>query len=205
MLEDQASPRNLCQDLRHLLAVCRPAQAAVDRLPGTFQSAHHALVLLQPDPLRETQWERDFDGTAYARLIPGTADAAKPEIDARAEEALQPLLQRLHEKNFLRSAALVGDGGLAVALAQAGAEKGLGCCVEMGSTEAESALDAYFGEHPARALLTCIPSAHLALTNAIERSGLFAAAAIGRVMESELVLLWEQEVFLRCTLASLRA
>jgi phosphoribosylformylglycinamidine (FGAM) synthase-like enzyme len=143
-------------------------------LPAGFQRAHDAIVLVQPH--------------VVAR-------------DGRGEEALIVLLQQLREKNFLRSACLVADGGVAAALVGGGAEKKLGCHAEMSGAEAESAEDAFFGVRAARALVTCLPMAHLALTNAIERSGMFAAAAIGRVTEDEVVLRWEGEEMFRCRLA----
>ena len=61
-----------------------------------------------------------FGSSEYAKVVLGGIWGTPPALDLDAESDLQTLLQVLAERQLIRSARDISDGGIAVALAQAG-------------------------------------------------------------------------------------
>ena len=148
-----------------------------------YTRAGDAIVLLQP-----------------LRLIANDPEAAEA---AAWDDAVGALLRLLREKNFLTGEQRVVSGGLAAALLRACVAHRNGFDVSLDEHQGSAARDALFGERPGCALLTCRPSAHLALTNFVDRSGRFTAEAIGRVTTGRLRVRWMERTILETQMSSL--
>jgi phosphoribosylformylglycinamidine synthase II len=135
--------------------------------------------------------QMEFSSSEYSKRIHGIIAGAPPKVDLTAEKRLIECLVKLANEGALRSAHDVGDGGIAVTLAE--------CCFaavgaryivplrEDGVLGAAVALDsrepidyALFGERGARAVVSCAP-ASLARVEAIARECGVAARHIGRI------------------------
>ncbi len=88
-------------------------------------------------------------GSAYARGILGVEGSAPPELHLEREARLHELAVLAAEGRWVRAAHDVGDGGLALAVAEmvmtCPAERGLGAELDLGALEAETTL-ALFSE-----------------------------------------------------------
>lgn len=103
---------------------------------------------------------------------------------------IQELLRRLREKNFSKGEQRVGAGGLAATLMRACAGQGTGFELSLSEEHGDDVTAALFRERSAAVLVTCWPSAHLALANFVDRSGRFTGEAIGRVTAGEVRVRW---------------
>ncbi|MCP3963174.1 MAG: phosphoribosylformylglycinamidine synthase subunit PurL [bacterium] len=94
----------------------------------------------------------EFGGSAYLRLLHGVEQGRPPKVDLRAEERLADLLRFLAFEGILRTAHDLSEGGLAIALAEATIDGGLG---------ADLAVDIdpvrLFSETQARAIVAVAP------------------------------------------------
>jgi len=113
-------------------------------------------------------------------------------------EALAMMIDRLAEKNFLVGAEIVDMKGIAATLLPCALSADLGFHLDLTEGEGASLWDALFSE-PApgsRALVTTRPKAHLPLSNFVDRSGEFAAEAVGRLTAGDLRIRWMGEAVL---------
>jgi phosphoribosylformylglycinamidine (FGAM) synthase-like enzyme len=145
------------------------AKAAEDGLPAGFKQVDDVIVLLQP-----------------LRLA-----AAEPD-----EAALEFMLQRLAEKNFLTGSQAIGRGGIAAALVCGCAPHGFGFHAELTESEGTNGEDALFRERHNCALVSTRLKAHVPLANFMERGGQFTAEAIGRVTAGHVRVQWMGETLL---------
>jgi phosphoribosylformylglycinamidine synthase subunit PurL len=92
-----------------------------------FKSAGDIVVLLG-------RTREELGGSEYLKVVHGLVQGTPPWIDLRLEEAVQNCCVDAIEKEILRSAHDISDGGLAVTLAEccvSGPEKPLGVRIEM--------------------------------------------------------------------------
>jgi len=95
----------------------------------------------------------ELGGSEWQQLFAPDALAVPPRVDLDREKALVELLLELHEAKLPRSAHDLGNGGLAVALAEM-STGGIGCHVELGGhADALDATALLFGESQARAVV----------------------------------------------------
>ena len=85
-------------------------------------------------------------GSEYLKVMHGLVRGAPPEIDLRAERALQRLVVDLAQEGRLRSAHDCSDGGLAVALAECAFGGGTGFDVTVPGSAADGLAAALYGE-----------------------------------------------------------
>lgn len=124
----------------------------------------------------------------------------EPDSALATEEKLEALVAMLAQRNFLRSAVRVGEGGLVAALAAAARASEMG--VEV-SLEAADVREALLGPRPLAALVSCQRNAHLALVLVAERGTAFRAQAIGRVVEQGFAVRVNGEDVVRCSVEEL--
>ena len=115
------------------------------------------------------------------------------------------LLAYLRDKNFLKGEVLVGGGGVGGALLRACASAHTGFELMLAESEGDGLANALWREAPGRALVACWSSAHLALANFVDRSGLFTGEAIGRVTGGEVRVRWMGELVLATDMRELQA
>ena len=88
-----------------------------------------------PDPVPDEPTSSDtefvaFGSSEYAKVVLDSLWGTPPPLDLEAEANLHKLLAKLADERLLSSARDISDGGIAVALAQAGFAKGIGATVE---------------------------------------------------------------------------
>ena len=187
------SQRDLLKDLR---AVLRRVGA---RAGEPFGRTGDAIVLIQPVRLAATDAAGEVERSLWAEVAMGWVLAGEDARTSENAHELDELLRRVREKNFLTGEQRVLRGGVAVALVLACATDGHAFDVELTENDGDDPVHALFGERDGRAIVACRASAHLALTNFVDRSAHFTAETIGRITERDIRVRWMGETVLRDT------
>ncbi len=144
-----------------------------------------------------------FGSSEYARTILGALWGKPPELDLDAEADLHTLLQILAGRQLIHSARDIADGGIAVALAQAGFAHNIGAAVEQEQALMIHPLFGLFAEPASTVLLTTEPSQVAAIEELADEYGYFAAR-IGTTGGDRLTLSVYGDTFLSASLEELR-
>jgi phosphoribosylformylglycinamidine synthase len=189
-----------------IVGVLGVIENAAHALTMAFRNEGDAIVLLDgatPNNSRQRDPLREFSSSEYARTVAGIVAGVPPSIDLAAEARLIEALVALAGEGILASAHDVGDGGIAVTLAECGfASSGLSAAAEWHSQEpAELAL---FSETGARAVVS-LPQASLARLLTLAAQYKVAALVIGRVARGQLQLSLNGATIIRDSSDSLRA
>jgi phosphoribosylformylglycinamidine synthase subunit PurL len=131
-------------------------------VPPNFQRAGDQVLLLKsnfPDYANDQQRLQAFGSSEYAKVVIGETWGTVPMIDLGIESSLQITLSKLADEGLLRSARDISDGGLAVALAEAGFAHGIGASVAGFRPDTGNAVDFCFAENASSVLISCdVPS-----------------------------------------------
>ncbi|HSM87067.1 MAG TPA: AIR synthase-related protein, partial [Candidatus Limnocylindrales bacterium] len=100
--------------------------------------------------------EAELGSSEYAKEVLGEIWGFPPALDLKQEAALQKCLRELVRNHEIESAHDIAEGGLAVALAEAGFPAGMGAEIDLGGSGsfAEALL---FAEDASRVLISCDP------------------------------------------------
>jgi len=150
-----------------------------------------------------TQELAAFGSSEFAKVVLGKLWGKPPELDLEAEADLHKLLQELAWRKLIRSARDVSDGGIAVALAQAGFAKGVGATVDQDPSLLVHPLFGLFAEPASTVLLTAAPGQVAAIE---ELAGAYGqlVARIGTTGGSRLEISVDREPFISAELKDLR-
>ena len=99
-----------------------------------------------------------FGSSEYAKVVLGGFWGQPPALDLDAEADLHTLLQILVQQELVSSARDISDGGIAVALAQAGFARGIGATVEQDQSLLIHPLFGLFAEPASTMLVSTDPS-----------------------------------------------
>ncbi len=144
-----------------------------------------------------------FGSSEYAKVILGSLWGTPPPLDLDAEASLHRLLAKLADERLLASARDISDGGIAVALAQAGFAKGIGATVEQDPSLMVHSLFGLFAEPASTVLLTTHPSNISLIENLADKYN-FLAARIGTTGGDRLEITVDGEPFISAPLTDLR-
>jgi len=144
-----------------------------------------------------------FGSSEYAKVVLGGLWGQPPSLDLDAESDLHTLLQILADRQLVKSACDVSDGGIAVALAQAGFPKGIGCTVEQDQSLMIHPLFGLFAE-PASTMLVTAHASQIAQIEALADDYSFFAARIGATGGDRLEISIYGNSFISVPLADLR-
>ncbi len=124
----------------------------------------------------------EFGGSAYLRLLYDIEQGRPPKVDLGAEERLADLLRLLGFEGLITTAHDLAEGGLAVALAEACVDGGLGAELEV-----DGEPTTLFSETQARALVAVPPRY---VEQVLEEAEMFDVPAVdaGRVGGSRLTI-----------------
>ena len=153
-----------------------------------FGRVGDAIVLIQPVRLTAVESRRELEESLWAEVALGRVVASDGERED--SRALDELLRQVRDKNFLTGEQRVSCGGVAAALVHACVTDRHGFDVELTENEGEDPVHALFGEQGSRAVVACRSSAHLALTNFVDRSAHCTAETIGRITERDIRVRW---------------
>jgi phosphoribosylformylglycinamidine (FGAM) synthase-like enzyme len=116
-----------------------------------------------------------FGSSEYAKVVLGGIWGQPPPLNLDAEADLHQLLAVLADRQLISSARDVSDGGIAVALAQAGFPKGIGATVEQDQSLMVHPLFGFFAEPASTMLITAEPNRVEGIEELAEEYGYFAA------------------------------
>src|ERR1035437_5678047 len=165
-------------------------------------------ALIHPEAAAETEASApaelvDFGSSEYAKVVLGGIWGQPPPLDLDAEADLHTLLAVLADRELLRSARDVSDGGIAVALAQAGFPKQIGATVEQEQSLMVHPLFGLFAE-PASTMLVSTGPSQVSEIEELAAEYSFFAARIGSTGGDRLEISVYHDPFISAPLADLR-
>ena len=139
-----------------------------------FRGAGRAVVLLRgSEPGDATDAEVEFGSSEYAKEILGELWGFPPALELEKEAALQKAMVELIGTKLIDSAHDCSEGGLAVALAKCSFSKGVGCSVDLQTTELAPEF-VLFGEDASRIVISCDPANVARIKQMAAKYGIFA-------------------------------
>jgi phosphoribosylformylglycinamidine synthase len=143
-------------------------------------------VLLLSGMSQSGNAESEFGSSEYAKEILGQIWGVPPSLDLKQEAALQKCMRELIQAGMIESAHDCSDGGLAVALAEAGFPKNVGAEVDLSSNGLffEGLM---FGEAASRVVISCDQKNTENIKQIAVRWGV-RADRIGRTVPEKLVI-----------------
>ena len=164
--------------------------------------------IVVPEDLTETEASAAvklaaFGSSEYAKVVLGSLWGNPPALDLEAEAALHKLLATLAERELLRSARDISDGGIAVSLAQAAFPLGIGATVEQDQSLMVHPLFGLFAEPATTVLVTTHPS-NVSTIERLATKHRFLTARIGTTGGLRIEIAVDGEPFISAPLGSLR-
>jgi phosphoribosylformylglycinamidine synthase len=144
-----------------------------------------------------------FGSSEFAKVVLDALWGKPPSLDLDAEADLHTLLAELARRKLIHSARDVSDGGIALALAEAGFAKNIGAKVEQDPSLLAHPLFGLFAEPASTVLLTCAAN-HAATIEKLAGELNFMAARIGNTGGNRLEITVDREPFVSAPLAELR-
>jgi len=144
-----------------------------------------------------------FGSSEYAKVVLGGLWGQPPSLDLDAEADLHTLLQILAQQQLVTSARDISDGGIAVALAQAGFAHGIGATVEQEQALMAHPLFGLFAEPASNIFVTAHPNRVEAIEELASEYGFFAAR-IGTTGGDRLEITVYHEPFISSSINELR-
>ena len=165
--------------------------------------------VLHPEDAAETEVTATaelttFGSSEYAHAVLGGIWGQPPPLDLDAETDLHTLLAVLAERQLLRSARDLSDGGIAVALAQAAFPNEIGATVEQEQSLMVHPLFGLFAEPASTMLVTTEPSQLDAIEELADQYGYFAAR-IGTTGGDRLEINVYRQPMISASLSSLKS
>ena len=147
----------------------------------------------------ETKLNQDkrisLSASSFLEYIHGLKTGRPPEIDLNLERQVHLFLREIINKSIVNSAHDLGDGGLAIAIAECCISSGYGA--EIILPQSESRLDRLlFAEGGARVLVSCSSSQSIELKKHFknftsQESNLFSISHLGKVNEQKKLLVYQ--------------
>jgi phosphoribosylformylglycinamidine synthase subunit PurL len=144
-----------------------------------------------------------FGSSEFAKAVLGSIWGNPPALDLDAEADLHTLLAALAKSRLLCSARDISDGGIAVALAQACFQKGIGATVEQDQSLMVHPLFGLFAE-PASTVVVTTNTSNVSEIEKLAGEFSFLAARIGTTGGNRLEISVYGNVFISAPLAALR-
>jgi phosphoribosylformylglycinamidine synthase subunit PurL len=168
-----------------------------------FKKADQAIVVVTGGQLsHRNEADVELGSSEYALHVLGAMWGLPPAIDLKKEKALHGLLVELARAGLMDSAKDVGEGGIAVALAEECFKRDLGA--EVSLISANLALESVlFGEDATRVLISCDPEKVERIQQVSGKFGL-NAQQIGSVTGENLRISVDGETVLREPVSALK-
>jgi phosphoribosylformylglycinamidine synthase II len=140
--------------------------------------------------------------TEFAKVVLGDVWGQPPPLDLDAEADLETLMFVLAERQLLRSARDISDGGIAVALAQSAFPLSIGASVEQEQSLMAHPLFGLFAE-PASTLLVTAQPEHISEIEELAAEYSFNVARLGTTGGAALEISVDHQKFISAPLAAL--
>ncbi|HTB98877.1 MAG TPA: phosphoribosylformylglycinamidine synthase subunit PurL [Terracidiphilus sp.] len=171
-------------------------------VPASLQKAGEAIIVIGSESRRNADWKSEFGSSQFAKVVLGSYWGKPPALDLEVEARLQKLLQKLAEKELVTSAFDVSEGGLSVAIAEAGFAHNLGAAIDVSQISWQSAQQAFFSEDASQIVVTAGSTAGEVLKMA-EEFGL-VADIVGMTALDYLTIFWSDKECIQSHVAELR-
>jgi phosphoribosylformylglycinamidine synthase II len=145
-----------------------------------------------------------FGSSEYAKVILNGIWGQPPPLDLDAESDLHTLLQVLSEHQLIHSARDISDGGIAVALAQAGFAHSIGATVEQEQSLMVHPLFGLFAEPASTVFVSADPNQVASIEELADQYS-FYSARIGTTGGDRLQISVYGETFISAPLSELRS
>jgi phosphoribosylformylglycinamidine synthase II len=173
-------------------------------VPADFQQAGDCVVVIGTNARRSADWKIELGSSQYAKQALNSYWGRPPALDLDAEAKLQKLLIALAEKKLINSANDVSEGGLAVALVEAGMKNGIGVAVYVDHLAWQSAAHAFFSEDSSQVVLTASGKNATAVMGIAEKEFGFIADLIGTTTPDWVTISWGAQSIIQATIADFR-
>ncbi len=191
-----------------VLGVVGVLEDVTKAVPSAFQSAGDILVLLTPiEGSTGEELVRELGSSEYAKSVLQDFWGKPPRLDLHDEVQLRQSLVHLAGLKLLKSVSGVGDGGLAVAIAEAALSSHIGADVTLEKLASHvSWPDAcrLFAEDATQVLVTCTLANYQAVEDIAEGYGLVTVNRIGIVGGSKFDLRIGERQIISAHLTELR-
>jgi phosphoribosylformylglycinamidine (FGAM) synthase-like enzyme len=181
-----------------------PTEAESSVVPGVM--GDEPVVIAEDAPVAHAASSPElvaFGSSEYAKVILNGVWGQPPPLDLDAESDLHTLLQLLAERQLVHSARDVSDGGIAVALAQAGFAHSVGATVEQEQSLMVHPLFGLYAEPASTVLISADPSQVAAIEELADEYS-FYAARIGTTGGDRLEISVYGNTFISAPLSELR-
>jgi phosphoribosylformylglycinamidine (FGAM) synthase-like enzyme len=181
-----------------------PAEATSSVVPGVMGDEP---IVVREDATESEEFAaaelRAFGSSEYAKVVLGGIWGQPPPLDLEAEADLHTLLIELGKRELLSSARDISDGGIAVALAQATFQNGIGAKVDQEQSLMAHPLFGLFAE-PASTLVVSAPASRIAEIEEVAEHFSFNVARIGTTGGDRLEVSVYSDVFISIPLSELK-
>ena len=163
-------------------------------VPSAFQRVGDRIIVAQLNQ-QSDRCRHEFGSSEYAKEILGVIYGTPPLLNINAAAYCNELLQDLSINGLVHSVSDIGSGGIAVAVAKAAIDKGVGADIWLHSDGGdESATEALFSERMGSILITCSAENADQVTTRIEQnSSFYVALPIGETVLERVGIHWERE------------
>jgi len=173
-------------------------------VPAAFQRVGDRVLLLQSTGGEPPLLTQEFGSSDYAKTHFGELWGTPPWIDLNAEAALHEALAGLAQRGLIRSAKDISDGGLAVALAQAGFENNVGVKVTLGALSEAEYVTALFAENATEVLVTCAFEDYGMICTYLDEAGAIWPLDLGETIGDRVEIFAGEVPLVDATLAELK-
>jgi phosphoribosylformylglycinamidine synthase len=173
-------------------------------VPSGFQRAGEKVILLQSAETPPNPEIQEFGSSDYAKTILGSQWGTPPWISLDAAEAMQRTLAKLSERGIITSAQDLGDGGLAVALAKACMQNGVGIHTDFVDSAIQNPVFTLFSEPSTEVLVTCTAEMHDALCAALDEENEFFPVYVGETIDDLFQIVACEEIVIQESVSSLK-
>jgi phosphoribosylformylglycinamidine synthase subunit PurL len=167
-----------------------------------FRDVGRSILLLhagvEPDA---TDAEAEFGSSEYAKAVLGEVWGYPPSLELEREAALQKALIEMIGAGLVESAHDCSDGGLAVAVAEAGFPEEIGATVDLSSELAAEFV--LFAEDASRVVISCDP-ARVAAIQQVARKHQISADLLGQTASEKLEFKLNGSVVVSAPIADLK-
>jgi len=144
-----------------------------------------------------------FGSSEFAKVLLDSLWGTPPPLDLDAEADLHSLLQGLADRKLVRSACDVSDGGIAVALAQAGFPRNIAATVDQEPSLLAHPLFGLFAE-PASTVIVSTATENISAIEKLAGKFNFLAARIGTTGGKTFQINVDRQTFISAPLEDLR-
>jgi phosphoribosylformylglycinamidine synthase subunit PurL len=159
-------------------------------VPASFQKIGDWVIVIGTEKRRTANWKIELGSSQYAKEVLQSYWGQPPSLDLNAETKLQKLLVKLAEKKLINSANDVSEGGLAVALVEAGLKNGIGVAVSVDHLAWRSPEHAFFSEDSTQVVVTASGENAKAVMEIADKEFGFIADLIGPTTPEWVTISW---------------